>query len=338
MEKSYYFDGMNRSLLSLIILCLPATALFSQEVNVVTLKAPKPRQVKSRYNAIAFLDSRPDTSAIGTYHYGAGDKFSKLVLKTPLQPQLADVLGAYAIAPEGQGEILFQLRRFSFAEWRETKYVYLKVSVYAKRDDRYLPLSTLDTTMVFDNEWAFQNSLETTSSGILDNFIAYCIGQPGEDYTTYSYDDVVNIDSIEKRRILAYNVAAFNEGLYSNYAAFKSQTPDLKGDVKANSDGTLHVKIHNPEWRDPKEGRHIFAVVYGGVPYIVTHFGYYPLEKKNDDFYFTGKLRLAATRQDKAAAQFAFGMVGKALAAEKGMYRVLIDHTTGEFIHLKVLD
>jgi hypothetical protein len=337
VEKSYYFGGMNRSLLSLIALCLSCTALFSQEVIEIGLRAPKSKPQKSPYDTITFMDSRQDTTNIGVYYYGLGDKSAKMILKQPFQPQLMSVLKACTDGSAGHGELLFQLRRFSFAERTRTKYVYLIASLYAKRDDRYIKLSDLDVTMIFDDEWALQMDLERTSNGVLAAFLARGIQEPGQDFVTYSYDDVVHIDSIVKRRLLAYNVSTYNEGLYSNYAAFTSQTPDVKGEVKLRSDGGFDVKIHSPEWRDPKEGRHIFAVVYGGMPYIVTHFGYYPLEKKDGDFYFTGKLRVASTQQEKAGAQFVFGMVGRALALDKGVYRVVLDPATGEFIHLKLL-
>jgi hypothetical protein len=337
VEKSYYFGGMKRSLLSLIVFCLPCTALFSQTVIEIGLRAPKPKPQKSLYDTVTFLDSRQDTTTIGVYYYGLGDKSAKMVLKQPFQPQLMSVLQDYTNGSAGHGELLFQLRRFSFAERTRTKYVYLIATLYAKRDDRYIKLSDLDITMIFDDEWALQKELEWTSNSALSEFIARGMQQPGQDFVTYSYDDVVHMDSIVKRRLLAYNVGTYNDGLYSNYAAFANQTPDLKGEVKLRSGGTFDVKIHNPEWRDPKEGRHIFAVVYEGVPYIVTHFGYYPLEKKDGDFYFTGKLRVASTQQEKAGAQFMFGMVGRALALDKGVYRVVLDPATGEFIHLKLL-
>jgi hypothetical protein len=325
---------MNRqlpALLILCILCLNATTIFSQGTAAAfEWTAPKAAPEKSLYKLIAFLDSRQDTSCVGNYSLDQGGKPTKLSLKTPIQPQLEAILNAYTDASSGFGAVLFQLKRFSFAETQRTTYTYLSATLYALKDNGYVTLLNLDTTLVIDGPVNFQPALAYASNEVVNNFIARGIVLAPADPVVYSYDDVRHIDSVQKRKLKAYNTSSYVEGFYSNYNAFKNQTPDLQGVVKLRSDSSMTVTLHSTEWTEPRGKKHIFAVVYRGVPYVVTHFGYYPMEKVGDDFYFSGHLNVLGS------AQSPFGLfTGNKADADKSSYRVLIDYTNGEFIHLK---
>lgn len=331
LEKSCYFGAMNRQLLALLILCLPSANLFSQETAVsFEWTAPKSTPEKSLYKLIAFLDSREDTSYVGSYSLEPEAKPTRLILKTPIQPQLDAILNAYTDASSGFGAVLFQLKRFSFAETQKTVYTYLSANLYALKDNGYVLLLTLDTTLVIDGPENFQPALAYASSEVIDNFIARGITLAPVDTVVYSYDDVRRIDSVRKRKLKVYNTTTYAQGFYSNYSAFKDQTPDLQGAVKTRSDGSMAVTLHSAGWTEARGTKHIFAFVYKGVPYIVTHFGYYRLEKQADDFYFTGRLNVAGS----SPSPFSL-FSGNATDADKRDYRVLIDYSNGEFIHLK---
>ena len=325
---------MNRQLPALLILCLlclNVTTIFSQGTAVAfEWTAPKAAPGKSLYKLIAFLDSRQDTACVGNYSLEQGAKPTKLILKTPIQPQLEAILNAYTDASSGFGAILFQLKRFSFAETQKTTYTYLSATLYALKDNGYVTLLSLDTTLVIDGPVNFQPALAYASNEVVNNFIARGIVLAPVDPVVYSYDEVRHIDSVQKRKLKAYNTSVFAEGFYSNYNAFKNQTPDLQGVVKLRSDSSMTVTLHSTEWTEPRGKKHIFAVVYRGVPYIVTHFGYYPLDKVGDDFYFSGRLNVLGS------ATSPFGLfTGNTADADKRNYRVLIDYTNGEFIHLR---
>jgi len=323
---------MNRQLLALLILCLPSASLFPQGTTAAfEWTAPKSTPQKSGYKLIAFLDSRQDTSCVGNYSLEPAAKPTKLILKTPIQPQLEAILNAYTDASAGFGAVLFQLKRFSFAETQRTAYVYLSANLYALKDNGYVLLLKLDTTLVIDGPVNFQPALVYASNAVVDNFIGRGIALAPADTMVYSYDDVQHIDIVEKRKLKAYHTSTYAEGFYSNYTAFKNQAPDLQGVVKLRGDSSMGVTLHSTEWTEPRGKKHIFAVVYRGVPYIVTHFGYYPLEKQGDDFYFTGRLNVAGNAQSSPFGLF----TGNAADADKYNYRVLIDYTNGEFIHLK---
>jgi hypothetical protein len=327
---------MNRAL-NIFLLLLSSTSLFSQDLSsVFQLTAPPRKPVRSLYRTIIFFDSRQDT-AIGTWLTGPDNKPAKLVLTNSVQPQLANVLNAYTDAGSGNGAILFQLKRFSFAEPARTRYCYLRATIYTLKDAGYVRLASLDTTLVITFAAELPSVLAQEGNQVIDDFIAKTILLPGTDTVVYSYNDLVHIDSVEKRRIPVYNTNNYTEGLYGTYNAFMNQRPDVRGEVKEKSDGKLSVRVLDPKWEDPKGLVHIFAVVYKGVPYVVTHYGDYPLQKQNDDFYFTGKLRVTPATDGKAGVDVSSGLMGIVPTADKADYRVLLDHTNGEFIHLQVL-
>jgi len=324
--------------LTFFLLLLPCTFLFSQDLSsVFQLTVPPRKPVKSLYRVIAFFDSRQDTT-IGTWLSGPDNKPVRLVLKTPVQPQLVNILNAYTDGGSGNGAILFQLKRFSFAEPARTRYCYLSAAIYALKDEGYAKLASLDTTLVITYAAELPSVLAQEANQVIDDFIAKAILLPATTAAVYKYDDLVHIDSVEKRKIPVYNTSTYTEGLYGTYNAFMNQRPDVRGEVKEKSDGKLSIRILDPKWEDPKGLTHIFAVVYKGVPYVVTHYGDYPLQKQNDDFYFTGKLRVTPATDGKAGVDVSSGLMGILPSADKADYRVLLDHTSGEFIHLQVLD
>jgi len=331
---------MNKLVYVLLILGSMAPAvLFGQDETVYfDIRTPKPRPEKSLYTAIGFLDSRQDTSRIGVLKVRNNGRWVRIALRTPVLPQLTNVLNAYTGDGAGNGELLFQLKRFSFAEYARARYCYFSAVLYARTGDRYTRLFGVDTAFLIATA-GVDNELDHAGNGLLDDFIAEGILLPATDPTIYSLDDIGHIDSLEKRKIPVYNTPTYTEGLYSSYAAFMAQRPDLRGEVRTKKNGDISsLDIHDPKWRHETKS-HIFAVVYKGVPYVVTHFGYYPLQKKGDDFYFTGDLSLAPTNGEQLAADIALGViVGSAIAGDKATYEVLIDHETGQFIHQKVLD
>jgi hypothetical protein len=339
---------MNRLALILLVSCMPFMSLLAQKSTDSTLYfafiTPKHKPVRSLYNTIDFLDSRQDTSMIGVLGVTDNGGVARLVLGTPVLPQLTNMLNALTLAPAGDGRLLLQLKRFSFAEKTRARYCYLSVILYAQSDGRFVQLSSLDTTLVIAVSFV-RGELEREASTMLDDFITKTIILlPVEGAPSFDSTDLARIDSIRKRQIPAYNTATFTDGFYSNYSAFMRQTPDLKGHVGTKKDGALYFKIHDNKWTN-SDDRHIFAFVYNGAPYIVTHFGFYPLKKQADDFYFTGKLRVAPSSAEKTATvalgALAAGVTGAVLAngltTDRAKYRVMIDYVTGEFIHLEVL-
>lgn len=292
--------------------------------------------MKCFYSHIDFLDSRTDTSSIGILEH-TDSKIVKLILQTPVEPQFAGLLAAYGRSPEADGELLFQLRRFSFAEPLGMRYCYLAATLYAKQGDQYLELANLDTTLLAS--FSVRKNLQAETRNILYDFFASHIGSWAAG-ASFSMDELKQRDSLDKLQIPLYTTTTYVEGLYSSYAAFRDQHPDLHGEVKVNDSGKIvKIKVTDLDWKYMQRD-HIYALVYKGVPYAVTYFGFWPLEKIGGDFFFTGKLKLDASDEERWGAYVMFGLggiAGRNVLGDKYICRSMLDHQNGEFIHLKLL-
>ena len=178
-----------------------------------------------------------------------------------------------------------------------------------------------------------------TSSKLITDLISINLLKKANDSCKFNLNDIVKIDSIEKRSIKIYNTDTYVEGLYYTYNSFKNQVPDEKVIVKTKKDSTIdYVSIldKNNKWikLKPKE---MYSIVYKGKPYITTKYGYYPLYKLNDKFYFIGKIEATANQADVMGAAFLFGIPGAIIASSNGnaLYFIDLDHTTGRFILIK---
>src|ERR1700738_911112 len=98
---------MNRLALLLLINCIPFMSLLAQDRADTTLylgfTTPRIKPVKSLYNTIDFLDSRQDTSMIGILGITDNGGVARLVLATPVLPQLSNALNALTEPPAGDG-------------------------------------------------------------------------------------------------------------------------------------------------------------------------------------------------------------------------------------------
>jgi len=88
--------------------------------------------------------------------------------------------------------------------------------------------------------------------------------------------------------------------------------------------------------------KNIYALVYKGLPFIATQYGYYSAQKGADNnFYFTGDVKTVVSQRDISTTQMGFGIIGAELArvaGNKDTYVMMIDYRTGGFIHLKKIE
>lgn len=277
---------------------------------------------------------------MGVVQVGLLNKKVRVVPRTPLSAQFADVFYALTDASAKDGTLLLHLRQFSFAELTgalsEKGYCHLRAGLYAKENDRYRFLEALDTVILV-NAIDVTRALFRKGSNLASDFIGKNLSGAGADDVRYSYEDLLKLDSIEKSRITAYNTETFTDGLYVTYESFKNQIPDKpiivekrKGEiyeVKSPNGRGKAVYVHRPD---------IYAIVHEGQPYIATKYDYYPLRRVNGDFIFTGRARVTAGSGDVMAASLFFGILGGLLASNAdAVFDMQLDHLSGEFIQIR---
>ena len=118
--------------------------------------------------------------------------------------------------------------------------------------------------------------------------------------------------------------------------------PDQQGTIKAKKDGTIS-SVHIIDTGSNKiklRPKDLYAVVYKGKPYIATEYGFYPLERVRDNFFFTGDIRVSPNSSDYLTGFEFTGLLG-VLVASRGYeetYDLLVDPLNGKFIHLRRID
>lgn len=142
---------------------------------------------------------------------------------------------------------------------------------------------------------------------------------------------------MEKRKIPLYASFNFREGIYTSWKTFCKQIPD-KPLVVETSDEAYKVKTPDTDGKlqkvNPKD---IYAIVYRGRPQISTIFGYYLLRKEENDFYFTGKIKVQGKKNLEFTYGLLFGLAGALVADESSSQQemeIKLDHYNGTFIQV----
>ena len=307
------------------------------------ISLPEQKVQGSLYKTISFIDSRYDTSSMGIVQLGAFNRKAKVVPKIHLSAQLISVLNSLTDSSAQNGELLFQLRQFNFAEitgaFSEKGYCYMRAALYSKAGSYFKKVNYIDTVIII-KAMDVTRALFRNGSKVITNFISSSLQNNADSMVLYSYADLINIDSIEKRKIPAYNTTAFTDGLYISFQSFMNQTPDKKAFAEMKKEKLIGVKATDTTGELIKvKSKDIYAIVYQGKPFIATDYGYYPLNKINDEFNFTGKAKITANSMDVAAASFFFGIIGGLIASNvNATFEMKIDHINGGFIRLREIN
>lgn len=340
---------MRKNYAATLCLCILGMYTLAQETPLRYFEIKTPSHKKNRpaytkvsnslYNTIGFLDSREDTNYIGTVGIGLMKHDAKLKLRMPFQPQLQILVDSLIDSTAAAGELLFQLRDFHFVEESSTRYCYLQVGLYVRAQDAYYFLSILDTVLLVTSTDVL-GVVEGEGNHILGNFLSSELTRKPQDAVLYHIQDIVNYDSIEKSRIPVYTATQYVNGIYYNYKSFCNQVPDQQGNIETNKHGTItRVEVDTAGRKVKIKSKDLYAVVYKGMLYIATEYGYYPLEKVHNNLFFTGDVKVPASQGDKNGAQIAFGLIGRAIASAgtKTTYDMIIDPISGALVHLRVI-
>lgn len=302
---------------------------------------PEVKIHKSLYNFIELMDSRIDTSNIGIVQVGVLNKKARVVTKVPLAIQLSNKLNAFIDSTAKSGNLLLNLRQLSFAEvtgmTNEKGYVLMRAELYAKNGSEFHKLAAIDTAMVV-KAFDVTKVLFRAGSRLISDFIEFSLLKAASG-PVYTLDDVIHIDDREKQGIALYTKDSYVDGIYLTFESFKNQTPDKQVKV----DYTRKGKIKWINGVDDKGRKMIFkltdayALIDKGKIYVLTEFGYYPVTKKENDFYFTGKGEVNPNTTAAVAAGVAFGLLGALIVSGVGgssEFYHKIDHLNGSFIRL----
>jgi len=332
---------MNRIIITVFILLFSGEAFSQRATEDFKLSIPDQKVPGSLYNKIKFIDSRYDTSNFGIVQLGAFNRKARVIPQKHLSLQLSDVLAALIDSSAKDGELLLYVTQFNFAEvtgaMSEKGYCYVRAILYSLDGDRYKKLSGTDTVVLIKSMDVTRALFRNGSKLITDLISQHLLQSPGNT-DSYSYSEVLQMDSIEKSTLKLYNSTEYADGIYTSYETFKRQVPDKQATAEMKDGRISSVKTSAESGKMEKvKSKNIYAIVYQGSPFIATEFGYYPLYKRNDDFYFTGKAKTAASSGDIVAASLFFGIIGGLIASNTAdaTFEMKIDHVNGGFIRLR---
>jgi hypothetical protein len=304
------------------------------------LALPEQKIQNSLYNSIRFIDARYDTALVGAIQRGVFNDKVMLVTSRPLEEQARSVLTALTDSSARPGELVLHVRQFSLAEitgsFSERGYCYVRANLFAASNGSYKMLSKFDSVIVIKGGDVTKGLLKAGSE-VMSGFIASNLLKGPVETESYTLDDIYKIDSFEKRGLTIYNTDVYKDGVYRSFRSFVDQTPD--GQITAKVKKKQIWDIYTVNEKGKKEQvwqKDTYAVIYNGVPYISTEYDYYPLQKRDNDFYFTGKAKATANSGEVMMASMLFGLVGGLLASNaSGTFEMKIDHLSGGFIRLK---
>lgn len=293
---------------------------------------------QSNFSHLQIIDSRKDTANYGIVQKGAFNKRALVQPKIPIAVQLDNI---FHLLKSNAGTVpldtlVIQLRDLKFAEiteaFKETGYFYLRANAYLKRGEAYSEVMATDLIETVNAMDVTQKNYRNASR-ILNDFMGKAMSSKPNPDRTFTVKEIANIPKIEKQAMPLYAADTLTDGIYMAYFGFKEQVPnytDFK--VERNKKGT----IRDVKFLDYKgsytsiPAERMYGFVENGVPHIATEYGFYELIKKEDDYFYTGRVRVAGDSAAVVAATVMFGIIGGIIASNNSdTYEIMIDHLTG---------
>jgi hypothetical protein len=303
-------------------------------------------KVKSVYSKLVVIDARIDTTNVGIIQKGAFNRKAFLKAVIPLKNQVQGVFKEMIESePESKNELVLNIRDFKFAEitgaLSETGYCYLRADLFSKKDTVYQKIDSVDAVYEVNAMDVTKKNIRNGSNKLIDfisSNVKYLKSGPN-----YSFDDILNITAVEKRKIPVYNTTSYKDGIYQSYDNFKKMSPSSSPfELTRNKKGkiTKLERIWNEgASRAEVKSSDIYCVVQEGKIYIASEYGFAPVEFKNDEFYFQGKAKTTAKTGNVILATAFFGIIGGLIASDaSAQFEMKIDHLNGTPILLKQID
>ena len=313
---------------------------YAQSTYVLDFK-PNYRPVAAKLNQFILLDRRAKPDQMGEMMLSAGaSKKVPVVLQQSLNEQFAKIFRSVVDASSSEkGQLIFRLSnmeyRTSHGFGGQKGTFALQAQVFSGKDERYTFLGNIDT-LIQTNASEVAPKIVNLSSILIEELMrAYALkgASPSSDMT---YLDVIHYERFLKRDIPLYHTNPLKEGIYWNYEQFKNQQPAAALE-KVND---YAKRLSNAYYRDEKGKRRdakgdAYAIVTADNVYIRGDYEYYPLVKKNDDFYFYGRFKGAPKNSENARMGYyvMFGLIGSLLYES-----MMGSEGSGNYIYLFKID
>lgn len=333
---------MKRGFYSVLFFTLLAVVSAQDKIKYFDLDYNDKKVDNSFYSNIKFLDSREDTSSIGIVRIGSLNKEALVRSNGSFQAQLENLLTKINGLNTSQNDLLFQLRRLKFVEkageGKEYGYCFFRANLFAVNGISYNMISSIDTFIVVEDIDVTKALIEEGNTAIV-NFIKSALTVKPNTVSSLTMKEIMSIDSIEKLKIKVYNVESYTNGVYKTFMAFKAQIPDYTLFSITFEDGEItEIKAKNRKGKIKKiKSDNVYAIVNNGKPFVSALFGYYPLVKNNNDFYFIAddKLNFVKGQIVKNSSIFSNTEYIYSPLPITSVFEIKIDHVNGKFMRVR---
>ncbi|REC78760.1 hypothetical protein [Chryseobacterium rhizosphaerae] len=332
----------------LMVVTLFLTSIVSAQKRTedFTISLPTKKVDKSYYKTIKLIDRRTDTTSLGIVQQGLLNAKARVVSASSLSSQFQNVLNGINGENTEDGTLVLYLKQLYFAELTaklsEHGYCYFQAFLFSKNDDG--TYSLIDQSDKVIDHRATDVTKETLQKGseMLIDFISTNAAKKPETTHHYTYEQVKNFDDTAKESIPFYSSSPLKDGVYKDYNSLKNQQPDQEiSNVKFYGNAPKIVRIY--ETADGKEKEikkdDIYAVVYKGEPYLYLSIEnlFTRAEKRDNDYYFIGKIRSDPNRGSMMVTGAAFfGAIGVLIMTNPAYpFEMKINYFNGGFIPVK---
>lgn len=328
-----------------VFLSLSAILFAQKRTEDFTIIPPSQKSEKSYYKTITIIDARIDTTTVGIVQQGALNAKARVVPTSPLSDQFQNVLNSINGENAENGSLVLYLKQLYFAEvskaFTEFGYCYFQGFLFAKNDDGTYSLLEKTDTVTEHKSADVTKEILRKGSEMLGEFIAKNASRKPNTTERYTWEQLKNFDDVYKQSISLFNSSELKDGLYKDYTSLKNQQPQQEiSSVKFYGN---QPKIHRIfETADGKEKEikkdDVYALVYKGELYV-----YLPIEnlftkaeKRDNDYYFVGKLRSGSPNIGNLSIGMFFGVVGVLMTSNPAYpFEQKIDYINGAFIPVK---
>lgn len=296
------------------------------------------------FSKVHVIDARPANQTMGFVQVGAFNRIAEVKYKGNFNDSLARYFLADSNSVKSRGELVLILYELFLSEkteyMSETGRLKLTMRLFAGNEsEKFHEVISVDTVYTFDAFDATKKLLRSVSEWMCSISADLREGKTlsAENNPSYALKELQVLDSLEKLKLPVYTAAAVNAGIFYTYDQFKMNAPDT---VPVFIDTTNPGNIKAYEWNKKRtkksrlEYANVYAISDGHTTVKATTFGLYVLEKKNNDFYFTGQTSF--TNMNNAAMWgVMFGAIGAAIAentVSSHLFRFKINYLKGNSI------
>ncbi|MGG9970387.1 hypothetical protein ACQ33O_01230 [Ferruginibacter sp. SUN002] len=329
-------------------------SLFTTDTFSIAIPAEK--VVNGKYKSFDFLDNRKEgIEDLGYIAKDEGlttdDKLYFIKTPNPLSIQFKELFDSLNASPIDSGKLLLQLSRFKFTSLNMENFnrsFLFRANLYSVTEKGYCRIDHIDTIVKLKEIELFggnvykrlERAYKRANKAIVD-FISRNLTNSGNSNGQYfSRSEVINIDSIEKKDIALYSYDTLVDGVYTSFLSLKHQFPEYTDFDAKFKKGRL-VKVEKKSYSADDNMDYfipdVYAVVKDEKIYININNTYSLLEKKDNDFFFTGKLNLETDHTARLVMWLFVTQLAAFFPGEKSniKYDFKLDHVNGACIPIR---